>query len=91
MTTIGVGMCGIYAVVMDKPVYLDVAIIMPISVKQIIKHVTTNITSDVFVMVFAVRGLKGHFLPVDQRSRIEEMRMMMMGGSGAAGGDYHVD
>lgn len=28
MTTIGVGMCGIYAVTMDKPVFLDVAIIM---------------------------------------------------------------
>ena len=48
----------------------------------------------VFVMVMTMRGLKGHFLPVDQRSRIEEMRMMMMGGSGAGstgGGDYHVD
>jgi hypothetical protein len=42
----------------------------------------------VFVMVFAMKGLKGHFLPVDQRSRIEEMRMMMMG---SGGGDYHVD
>ena len=28
LTTIGVGMCGIYAVTMDKPVFLDVAIIM---------------------------------------------------------------
>jgi hypothetical protein len=48
----------------------------------------------VFVMVFALKGLKGHFLPVDQRSRIEEMRMMMLGsggGGGAGGGDYHVD
>ncbi len=28
MTTIGVGMCGIYAVTMDKPVFLDVAVVM---------------------------------------------------------------
>ncbi len=45
----------------------------------------------VFVMVMTVKGLKGHFLPVDQRSRIEEMRMMMMGSGGTGAGDYHVD
>ncbi|KAL7496274.1 hypothetical protein ACHAWT_004825 [Skeletonema menzelii] len=44
------------------------------------------------------RGVKGHFLPVDQRERIQELRlsgdddgrMMMMGGSGG-GGSYHND
>ena len=47
------------------------------------------------------RGVKGHFLPVDQRERIQELRlsgvdddggrMMMMGGGGGGGGSYHND
>ncbi len=42
----------------------------------------------VLVAILFVRGVKGHFLPMDQRARIEELRLLGNSGGGAS---HHVD
>ncbi|KAL7430460.1 hypothetical protein ACHAXM_002192 [Skeletonema potamos] len=46
----------------------------------------------VLVSILFFRGVKGHFLPMDQRTRIQELRLLGSGGGGDGGGaSYHVD